>query len=163
MGRGAAHRSTLHPPLAATDPLHCALCPLRRPLTLPCRSERRIPHRAHACLPVAAHVLQRRLRHGRDAVEGQWPPASRTDGVCKEPQGRSCHGERHEHCAQKAHRLRWVREPAQPVASQECAQGLQLQRHGCWYVVIPGALPQHTNTAHRRVWPRKVYPSKHAL
>jgi hypothetical protein len=83
-----------------------------------------------------ANILKRPLRHGRDALEVQRPPTSCHNSVCKEPEGRSRYGKRHEHRAQEAHRLRRFCKPAKPVASQKCAQGFQLQRHGCRYVSI---------------------------
>jgi hypothetical protein len=113
-----------------------AIYMLRQGLTLLNRSKPPIPRGSYTCLSVASHVFKRPLRHGRDALEVQRPPTSCHNSVCKEPEGRSRYGKRHEHRAQEAHRLRRFCKPAKPVASQKCAQGFQLQRHGCRYVSI---------------------------
>lgn len=48
--------------------------------------------------------------------------------------GGCCRCGHQEHCPQEVDWLCGFCEPAQPVAPQECAQGLQLQCHGRWYV-----------------------------
>lgn len=99
-----------------------------------------------SCRPRVLMSLQLQAPNSRPAARPSRPLVSTTQSTTHLPASNSCvpsfepsdlfRQREQEHCSQKIDWLRWFRQPPEPMAPQECTQGIQLQRHGCWYVLI---------------------------